>query len=199
MYNIPTAIRAFVALDVPPTVKHALSRQIDVLRAAIPPRAVRWVAPDTYHLTLKFLGNIALQDIRAIQDALHATPLGAGDFMLEAQGLGCFPTVERPRVIWAGLQSDHVQALQAQVERTLLPLGHAAEKRRFHPHLTLGRINTTDARQQRIIGGHVQRIKAQAYGAWAVTQVVLMQSTLSPDGPTYTLLDQFPLSSNNPS
>ncbi len=104
---------------------------------------VRWVAVPSIHLTLKFLGEVDPALLPALGESLEA---GAGPehaFDLRIHGLGCFPNLHNPRVIWCGIDTgrDSLFRLQKKVEDACRAFGFGPEDRPFHPHLTLGRVN----------------------------------------------------------
>lgn len=154
---------------------------------------VVWVAPDNFHLTVKFLGAVGAQRLPDLERALGEAVAGVSPFDLTLRGLGAFPSAARPRVIWAGTAEGAAELadLAARVERTLSPLGFPAEERPFSAHVTLGRVRTP-RRNPRL---------AQALAASAsvellcvpVARVSLMRSDLSPRGARYSELAGHPL------
>ena len=133
-------VRTFVAIPLPDPVRDALA----ALRSSAPPGApVRWVAPRSMHLTLKFLGEIEPDALEAVKAALESFPWNLTPFAFTLSGVGAFPGVKRPRVLWVGVTdgADRVVELAEKVERALGPLGFPREERAFSPHLTLGRVN----------------------------------------------------------
>jgi 2'-5' RNA ligase len=133
-------VRSFVALSLPDPVRAALAD----LRRAAPPRApVRWVAPESIHLTLKFLGEIEPDRLEAVKAALSSFPWNLAPFAFTLSGVGAFPGLKRPRVLWVGVTdgADRVVELAERVERALGPIGFPREDRAFSPHLTIGRVN----------------------------------------------------------
>ncbi len=134
-------IRAFVALPIPDPVRESLAA---LLRAAAPPRSpVRWVAPGSIHLTLKFLGEVEPEKIEAAKAALSNFSWNLAPFAFTLSGVGAFPGLKRPRVLWVGVTdgADRVVALAEKVEGALASLGFPREERAFSPHLTVGRVN----------------------------------------------------------
>ena len=104
---------------------------------------VRWVAIASIHLTLKFLGEVDPSIIPKLSEALENGSRSEHRFDLRVQGLGCFPNLRNPRVIWCGVngETDCLARLQKQVEAVCAEFGFASEDRAFQPHLTLGRVN----------------------------------------------------------
>ncbi|MDA0988984.1 MAG: RNA 2',3'-cyclic phosphodiesterase [Chloroflexi bacterium] len=137
-------IRAFIAVELPPSVRVALGGITKNLQA-LAPGGVHWVRPEGIHLTLKFLGNIAAESIAPISQAMSLCATLVAPFELSLGELGAFPNLKAPRVIWIGLQGTlaGLLSLQVSLDEELERLGHAREGRPFHPHLTLGRVRET--------------------------------------------------------
>ena len=192
MTSTPSAtVRAFVAVDLPESVRTGLARLQDALRqGAGQDRGLRWVSPESIHLTLKFLGDIPQDSVDGIAEALGSVMADSPPFQLGFDELGAFPNLARPRVLWLGLKGDVavLRELQKSVEDSLAALGFPAEGRDFSPHLTLARVRNG----QRVDGRQV--VEGCAPGEYLgtepilVNQVVLMRSTLRPQGAVYTRL-----------
>ena len=176
-------IRAFIAIDIDPQVRENITRAIGQLRSRV--LEVRWIAPANFHLTLKFLGDIEQTQIEAIGAALEERLRPFPRFTINAKGLGVFPDLRRPRIMWIGLAGNELTTLAAQVELALLPLGFAPEKRNFTPHLTIGRWRQTD-RPSKTLGQELESLKDYQFGASNVDEVILFQSVLKPEGAIYT-------------
>ena len=177
-------MRLFVAINLPPGLRQRLWEAAEPLRAAGYP--VRWVAEDGMHLTLKFLGEVAADREPVVQAAIGTAVQGAKQFTLPVGGFGAFPSVSRPRVLWAGCEPvPALELLQHRVEQEMERLGFPLEGRAFHPHLTLGRVQR-DARPA-AFRDLEDRMNAMAFtGEAVVGSVDLMESRLSRDGARYT-------------
>lgn len=183
-------IRAFIAIELPDPVKDSLSSLEDRLRPAEHPY-VKWVDPQGIHLTLKFLGNIATDQVPRIIEAITLASQGTSPLKLQIGGLGAFPNLQRPRVIWVAVtgEVDTLIALQQGMDQALMPLGFAIEKRPFSPHLTLGRLRERASPGERnSIGKLVTATKSEGSPAQEVKQISLMRSTLTPSGAIYSRL-----------
>jgi len=183
--------RLFIALELPSEVKDGLEAIRARLVRQAPPRTVRWVQPDSIHLTLKFLGDVPVARRDELQAALQAAVVNHAPFPVTAGGLGCFPNARRPRVVWVGIREDAgaLEALRDSVEQHVAPLGFPTENRPFTPHLTLGRVNRDASRSDVEKLGTL--ISATALGdlhTWPVTTISLMRSELKPTGAVYTAL-----------
>ena len=131
-------MRLFVAVNLPAAERERVQHATSALRESTLP--VQWVAPDAYHLTLKFLGEVVDQRASEVGRAVSEAATYLQSFPLRLRAAGAFPSVRRPSVWWIGVErSESLAALQQSVERTLAPLGFQADARLFSPHLTLGR------------------------------------------------------------
>jgi len=183
-------VRLFIAVELPAEpVLAALSRLQERLRGLESANAIRWTASSGIHLTLKFLGETPADRVDRIAQAMHEAAQAHHAFDLSIRGVGGFPDLRRPRVVWAGLHGDleSLHALRDSVERTVSPLGYPTESRPFSPHLTLGRARQ-DASTSALgkIGGALAKLDVGEIGAWRVTGVSLMESDLRPSGAVYT-------------
>ncbi len=180
---MPT-IRTFVALPIPDDVRGAIA----ALRGAATPDApVRWVAADSIHLTLKFLGEVEAERVDAVRAALTSFPWNPLPCAFTLCGVGAFPNLVRPRILWVGVTdgADRLVALADQVERALGPLGFSREERPFSPHLTIGRFKAPGR------AGWAEAFAATAaFGPAEVraSELRLYESQLLPSGARHTLL-----------
>jgi 2'-5' RNA ligase len=172
-------IRAFIAINIGPRVIGEISEAMVQLRQALP--EVRWVAVDKIHLTIKFLGDIELSQVDPVANALEQVVKLFPGFTINAKGLGVFPALRRPRVLWVGLESIQLVKLAAKVEAALEPLGFAREARDFQPHLTIGRWRQFDSATKKL-AEELERWKRHPFGLSQVKAITLFQSELKPDG-----------------
>lgn len=184
-------MRLFVAVNLPADQRRALARGTAGMREAGLP--VRWAAEDGLHLTLKFLGEVAEPAAAEIGEVLAGAVAGARPFEVHLGGVGAFPTLERPRVIWLGVEvHPALELLANDVERALEPWGFGSELKPFRPHLTLGRVKKGARRSA--LGPLAGLAAAVDYAAALVVESVdLMQSRLGPRGATYAVVRRAPL------
>lgn len=181
-------IRSFIAIDLPEELKRDLNDiKLQLQSASRVP--VKWVDPQSIHLTLKFLGNIDVSITGKVTDALEEAVRGVHPFHLGAGGLGVFPSMKRVQVVWVGLSGevDRLSHLQHRIESGLAPLGFARERRPFTPHLTLARIRdraTPNERQE--LGKLVAGTSFETGCHIKVDTVHLMKSQLTREGPIYS-------------
>lgn len=185
-------IRSFLAVDLPRAVKDRLARYITLLKPET--AGIKWVNPDQVHLTLKFFGAIPEETVTAIGPAVSRTVQGCPPFDLILQGVGGFPNIRRPRVIWAGLGGDReaLKQLWLRLEDAFFVMGIPREERPFNPHLTLGR-NKTGAPSETLFL-RLANWKEPESEPFAIRELVLFRSDLKPGGPVYTVLNTFPFS-----
>jgi 2'-5' RNA ligase len=184
-------IRSFVAILLSEAVRSAVAEEISRLRPLAP--RLGWVDPPNLHLTLKFLGELVAKELEEVKDALVEAVAGTPPFSLVLLGMGAFPGLARPRVLWIGVAEggQAAQALQARVEEALGRRGFPKEGRPYSPHLTIARV-----REPRGLGALQQamaRDAQMAFGRFEVGALSLMRSDLSPAGARYTELAVFPL------
>ena len=182
------SIRTFIAFELPPVIISLLQKvQQELILLKL---RVRWVHPANIHLTLKFLGDIDPGGIDKIGAAMAEAVIGSSPLKLAGSGIGVFPGIKRPRVIWLGLGGDiqALLALQGRLEEKLAGLGFPNQKRSFKAHLTLGRIK--QAVSQALIRQMLNEYATLHSDDATFNQVILYKSDLKPSGAVYTKLKQ---------
>jgi 2'-5' RNA ligase len=178
-------IRTFIAVDLPEEVKDRIEETVAPLRPLS--RSIRWVRPEGLHLTLKFLGEIPGEQLDDIFAALETALSGRPPVRFRLSGLGGFPNLRRPRVLWIGVSEggEPLGELAGIVEKALIPCGFPPEKRPFSAHLTLGRV-----RSPRGLQAVLDRLPAVEYDSGPITAgaVKVMKSRLKPTGAEYSAL-----------
>lgn len=179
-------IRTFIALPLPDSlISQIFEIQRQLKSYGFP---VRWVKPENIHLTLKFLGDIPPESIDSIATAMEVTIRGHSPMTLFAKGLGVFPGIKKPRVIWVGISGD-IQALfkmQAALESNLEEIGFPKENRPFKSHLTLGRIKKSVS--SRNLFDALQTFSHFSTQPFDARELILYKSELNPSGALYTKL-----------
>jgi 2'-5' RNA ligase len=183
------AIRTFIAIELDAATRRATCAAIDALRAGPGGDRIRWARPETLHVTLRFLGDIDPARVPALVSALRAEVETAAlrPFALSFGELGAFPSLRRPQVLFfqVGPQAP-LEALASVVERAVMLAGFAAAKRRFRPHLTLGRARRGKA-------APVTAPVTAPGDSRAVNEIVLFRSRLERSGAQHTPLDRIAL------
>ena len=180
------AMRLFIALNLPKKERDRIYRASKVLRECNLP--VRWIDPEHFHVTLKFLGEVPEERMEGIQDALIHVASATTQLELDVEGFGAFPTIRRPEVIWVGIEpSPALRCLKQDVEWALMACGFERETRAFHPHLTLGQANAEDGAGA--FRGRDEKAANLTYrGQVKIRKLDLMRSQLSKGGVArYTL------------
>jgi RNA 2',3'-cyclic 3'-phosphodiesterase len=203
-----SSLRAFVAVEVGEEVTRRAAEILERLRPAAG-SAVKWVEPRNFHLTVKFLGPTRPSDLPRLSEALRALAARAAPFDLEFAGVGAFPHIRRPQVVWLGVSAgqEALAELAGEAEELFETLGWAREQKPYRAHLTLGRTRTErrGARSPSRSGASAaasshaaalaQALEAEREviaGLTSVHRLVLVESQLHPKGPIYTVLDSFP-------
>ena len=185
------AVRTFICIELPESIKERISKLQDILRQI--DAQISWTKTSNIHLTLKFLGNVEVSRIRRVSKALERAADGINSFEVEVGGAGCFPSARNPRVLWVGFSSvpQPLQQLYSNIEDELAREGFDREKRKFSPHLTIGRVrtphNSARVAEALIAAGFESE-------TFRVTQVIVMRSDLNPTGSVYTPQSVIPLS-----
>lgn len=207
------AWRCFVAVTVGENITTNLLKLVEEVRCGAEESGwrVAWARPEGWHVTLKFLGDVADGRVGAVRDAVGRGVREVVPFRIAALGLLVLPPGAEPRVLAVGLGDDGSLArLAAGLENELEPLGFARETRRFMPHLTLGRVRRAP-RQSRslpvgpgkasscsmaramVAADWVERLRGQPLGEDLIETVEMVHSSLSPGGSVYTTMAAFAL------
>lgn len=182
-------LRTFIAFKLPEKLIAALKTVQDRLESlGFDPRCVRWVRPENIHLTLKFLGAVDPADRDPVSGALSDAAGSYGPFTYSAKGLGVFPGIHRPRVLWVGLSGEieRIAGFQKQLDQHLSALGYPEERRPFRGHLTLGRVKgKIDPKKLLDALGSFPAFASEPVIA---DRVIWFKSDLRPSGAVYTEL-----------
>jgi len=188
-------VRAFIAVDLSLEVQRGLEAVLGQLQQALRGDMVRWAPPRNMHLTLKFLGDVSIKNLDQIKAILATEAELHNAFDIHVGGLGAFPSMRRPRVIWVGVQApDVLGQLQHEVDMQTARLGYPQEERQFSPHLTLGRVGRNASSDET---GKIAKVLSESkvgeLGTARIAEVHLYQSDLNPQGSVYTRLFTAPL------
>jgi 2'-5' RNA ligase len=178
-------IRAFVGVRISPDVIRKIFEVQSQLKQTF--KDIRWVNQENFHFTIKFLGAMKEESVASILNVLERALGAIPSFCTVCRGIGVFPDIRKPRVLWVGLERERLQPLASEVERKLEPLGFGKEARDFKPHLTLGRWRDS-AGSSEALKHELERWKNYDFGESWVKEVVLFQSVLKPDGAVYSPL-----------
>jgi RNA 2',3'-cyclic 3'-phosphodiesterase len=190
-------MRLFVGLDIPQDIRDRLSHFVDGLRSFAPD--IRFVNPETFHITLKFIGDTTKADeIKRALASIHGP-----SFNVTFAATGYFPGIKSPRVFWAGIQAPpELASLASAIDRAMTPLGFEPERGPYQPHLTLARSGSGRPRptpgdkpnpkfqrlQQRL-----SSLPQPDFGTMTAHEFFLYESKLSPRGAQYFKVERYPL------
>lgn len=185
-------LRCFVAAPFPARARRAVVRLQQELASKLGD-GVRWERPENLHMTLKFLGDVGVDQVREVAEAVEAAAIGSHPALLEPESVDVFPNPARPRVVVLrfcdpkGCAGEAAARLEASFER----IGFPRERRSWTPHLTLGRMRR--GAQFGDLGPELAELPPHGVPAVALDSLVLYQSELAPRGATYTALCEYPL------
>lgn len=201
--TVDTDWRLFLAVPMPSEVHDRIRTLIDRLQPNDWP--IRWIDPDNAHMTLHFLGDTPPEQAAILQMALPAIVGNHEAFDLRTAGLGVFPKLKRPRVLWLGLYgpAHRLESLFNELGDVLDEMQFPIEEKPFSPHITLGRVRTTQNVSIRNLSEQLRTaIDEMAEEGLAdprkslpvpVEEVLLVRSHLDQDGPRYEVIERFPL------
>jgi 2'-5' RNA ligase len=194
-------MRIFVGLDIDNEIRERIARFIAEMRLLAPD--VRWVAPESLHVTLKFIGEKPDTVAKQVEESLAS--ISGSSIVLSFRGCGFFPTAKSARVFWVGIEADAGLAkLAAKVEDALVGIGIPKEARAFSPHLTLARAGSgapgrrKNDKSNKLFARLQQRlleIPAPEFGTMSAREFFLYRSQLSSQGSRYTKIARFGLHS----
>ncbi len=186
-----TLVRTFIAIDVPQSVKNEIQLVQNHLRN-IQGARVTWARPEGIHLTLKFLGDVERNRITDVIEAVSGSARVSGELSLRTTISGGFPNLGKPRVLWIGVDGgNELISLQGAIDRELTDIGFPAEKKRFHPHLTVGRIKMLE--RNSMLPDKYGEYEFPAV-EWTGEEILVMSSVLRPTGAEYSALGSCRLS-----
>lgn len=175
-------LRTFIAVSVP--CSDELREVIGSLGEMGP--AVKPAAADNLHITLKFLGETPAEQVPHIGEVLREAA-SVAPFEMELVGLGAFPRIERPSVIWAGVEGgEPLVRIAERLEKPLKKLGYPKERRAFSPHLTIARVRRKPPPE---LFELFDECGTRRFGLVPVQEVAFYRSELRPEGSKYTVLD----------
>jgi 2'-5' RNA ligase len=190
-------MRLFVALDIDPSIRERITEFRNQMRPLAPD--VRWVAPETFHITLQFLGETKrIDDVPRALQTVRGTPIE-----LSFRNAGFFPSPKSPRVFWVGIEADqNLRELVNSIGQALQPLGFERDAGPFKPHLTLARTGSGGPRPvpgersapglQRV-RGKLETLAPPEFGTMTAHEFYLYESKLSRAGARYAKLARYPL------
>jgi RNA 2',3'-cyclic 3'-phosphodiesterase len=192
-------MRLFVGIDIEPAIRERISKFVDGVRNFAPD--VRWVNPETFHITLKFLGETnKAEEIKRALGAVSGSPV-----TIAFRGTGYFPSPKSARVFWVGMEADaNLATLHNSVNTATQSLGFEGEKGPYHPHLTLARAGSGRPSSMRgdrpnnkfqPLQEKLSALPHPEFGTMTAHEFFLYESKLSPRGAQYSKIDRYALGS----
>ena len=150
---------------------------------------VKLVETENIHVTMRFLGNVSIGMIEKIFEDMKKTEFKP--FNVQIQGVGVFPSLSYPRVVWAGITEgkDQLRDVFTKIEPRLQVLGFAPDPKGFSPHLTIARVRS--GRNKTQLAEFVNKNASHKFGTIKAECLRLKKSALSPKGPIYSTLKEF--------
>ncbi|MEW5766128.1 MAG: RNA 2',3'-cyclic phosphodiesterase [bacterium] len=178
-------IRCFIAIPITPEIKEELISVQERLKKAV--AKVKWVEPDSIHLTLKFMGNIPRNNLKSVTKIIQETAQRKEWFEISLDALGAFPSLKKPRIVWVGIKDprERLKQLAQELDRRLFSIGVPKEDKEFVSHITLGRVKEIDNRDK--LAEIMSSLKVVSI-KMPVTKINLMKSQLTPAGPIYSVI-----------
>jgi 2'-5' RNA ligase len=191
----PKFHRLFVALAAPDAVKSEIEKAQNDLRRALPDGSVRWTRPNHFHLTLRFLGNVAVERVEPLSEKLRLTCRDFIPMKVRAERIGFFPERGFPRVIWVSVceQNQELIRLHHAIQTSTDEFTSEPTENEFAGHITLGRAKKIRRSEAEILTSFATRMRERTFGEWIVSRIELLRSELLPDGAQHTVLATIPL------
>lgn len=184
--------RTFIAIELPANVRSQISRHVQSLRQQISDVRASWVREENLHLTLKFLGDVPVENIQKLSIAARSAAAAIDPFAFSIVGCGTFPPHGQPKVLWIGIEDEqrNLICLQEVLEDECAQLGFARESRSFHPHLTIARVRSPKG-SRRLAQLHKDtNFPAQNV---SVSELVVFKSELRGEGSKHTAISRHEL------
>jgi len=187
--------RLFIAIPVPDGVKTELEKVQAELRGAISAGGVRWTKREQFHLTLRFLGDVAADRVEALARAVREVCDVFPPLRLRAERIGFFPDLRFPRVVWAWVHDEQelLPKLQEAIEAAAKDFTAEPAEKKFTGHITLARIKSLPRPQAELLAKMALGMTDRFFGEWTAGQVEIIRSELGPGGPRYTTVSVVPL------
>jgi 2'-5' RNA ligase len=184
-------MRTFIAVGISTEARGKITEIQGELKKGNPD--VKWVEPENLHLTLKFLGEVSKDKLPGVIEKTRLVVSGISNFRVHLSGLGSFPNLKFPRVVWVGVSEGvgELKKLSQSIEENLSHLGFPKEKREFSAHLTIGRVRSPKGKEKLV--KRIEELETSDAGEFSVDKVLLMESQLSSRGATYRIIEEISL------
>lgn len=191
----PQSHRLFIAISAPGEVRSEIEKIQNELRDSLPTGSIRWTRPEHFHLTLCFLGNVAVDRVNDLGESLRVACSQFTPLNVRAQRIGFFPARGFPRVIWIAVSDENHQLahLQSAIQSETLQFTSEPVEKQFTGHITLGRVKRLKRQEADSLANFASKMHARLLGEWVVRAVELFRSELLPDGARHSVLATIPL------
>ena len=188
-------LRLFVAISIPEPVRDEIIRVQRELQPLVPRDVARWARSDQFHLTLRFLGDVPADGVEDLKKSAGAVCRNVRPLSLRAEGVGFFPNLRSPRVIWVGIndREGRLVDLQRQIEAAVRPFTAEPGEKNFTGHATLGRLKNPRPADTRDLAARAQSLEKRLFGEWTAHEIEIIRSELSPAGARHASLAAFRL------
>ncbi|MFH1905463.1 MAG: RNA 2',3'-cyclic phosphodiesterase [bacterium] len=182
-------IRSFIAVNISAKIRNKLEKIQDDLKESS--AVLQLVRPENIHITLRFLGNVPVESIKDIQNAIEESISGFKIFSVSFETIGVFPNPEYPRIIWVGIEKgrEELSLLNTKIENSLSMFSLHQENRKFQPHLTIARVRSGKNRNELV--NTLEELKNIKLGEMFAKKICLMESMLKPQDAQYNTLKTF--------
>ena len=182
------SFRGFIAIEIEATTK-ILDFEKEIKQTGA---NVKLVEPENIHITLKFLGDVKEEIVDQIEKIMINAEKETEPFSVKLIGTGVFPNQNYIKVIWIGIEDGHhIETLAGKIDEEISKLGFKREKRRFSPHLTIGRVKTAKNKERLL--KIIEAYEGVEFGVFQVDTIKLKKSDLTPKGPIYTTIKEVQL------
>jgi len=183
--------RLFVAVPMTPRIRRRIGEIVSRFKSV--GADIKWVPEENLHTTLKFLGDTPVGKVDKIIDTLEKTLSGFETSRLRFRGIGAFPNMKSPKIIWVGSESVNAKltAIASSIDEAMASLGFEKEEKKFKAHLTIGRVRSPRGIPE--LMQEIEKIKNQEIDSMKITEIHLVKSELLRTGPVYTTIKKFPL------
>ncbi len=187
-------MRLFIAVNLSESCRQLLQNKVNKIKKAVS-EDVKWVKPQNWHLTLKFLGEVNKTKLPDIKEVIKKTGTKYENFPVKFRGIGAFPEIGYPRVFFIKIADGQAPLININenLEMQLKPLGFEAENREYIPHLTVAR--SKDETNLKNFSQSIKKFNERYFinVYMEVSEISLMESKLFPEGPVYEKISQVSL------
>jgi 2'-5' RNA ligase len=177
------SFRTFIAIKIIP--KNTLIQLFSRLKVHLNDEDIKWVEPNNFHLTLRFLGNTSATQVEEIKTGLENIACNYKCFSFNLKGLGFFKNNGKPKVLFAKTEETQtLKLLTTEIENLIVRFGFEKETRDFNPHLTLGRIRFLNEKHKFFL--LVQKFAETEIQKVNVSELIFYQSILNSTNPIYS-------------